>query len=31
MWFWIFLIVVFALGVSDRLYKDEMRDEEDDE
>lgn len=26
---WLFLIVVFALGISDRLYKDEMNDQED--
>lgn len=31
MWLWLFLIVVFALAVSERTYKDEMRDEEDDE
>lgn len=27
---YLFLIVVFALGISDRLYKDEMNDQEDD-
>ena len=28
---YLFLIVAFALGVSDRLYKDEMNDQGDDD
>lgn len=27
---YLFLIVVFALGISDRLYKDEINDQEDE-
>lgn len=28
---YLFLIVVFALGISDRLYKDEINDQEDED